>query len=89
MSNFSGKLKILLSFLRGRMSNRDEYGHEEPFKKDKDKNKQITVRMLKDMLEKISPECDNYEVRFDSACGSILKGDFYIYHNQEKISLNG
>jgi hypothetical protein len=59
---------------------------EIPYENDEDRHEQITVRDLIEMLQKCPSE---YEVKFDSACGQILKGYFTIFHDTKEISLNG
>jgi hypothetical protein len=63
-----------------------EYNIETPFAKDTDAWEQVTVGMLKKMLEKLP---DDYQIKYDSACGHINKGDFTIYHDDKTISING
>jgi hypothetical protein len=48
--------------------------------------RQVTVEDLIAMLEKVPKD---YEVKYDSALGQIMKSDFTIYHDSKEISLNG
>lgn len=58
---------------------------ERPYK-DSGNWEQITVRDLIEMLKQAPLD---YEVKFDSAMGQIMKSDFTIYHDSKEISLNG
>jgi len=62
---------------------------EQPFENDPDCGKQITVKILKEMLDKLPSEFDDYEVKYDSALGRICKGEFTIYKESKEISING
>lgn len=59
---------------------------EEPFANGPDRWEQITAGMLIEMLQSVPKD---YEIKFDSACGQIMKGDFTIYHKNKEVSLNG
>ena len=59
---------------------------EQPYKEDEDRYQQLTVGMLKKMLKDLP---DDYIIMYDSAYGEIHKGDFRIYHQEKKISING
>ena len=61
-------------------------GIEYPFEKDEDARSLITVEMLIKMLQKVPKD---YIVKYDSAFGSIMKGDFTVYHDRKEISING
>lgn len=60
-------------------------GPKQPFLTTKDSNEELTVKMLKEMLNFIP---DHYLVRYDSALGHVRKGDFTVYEDKEIVSIN-
>lgn len=69
-----------------KLSEDKESNIETPYENDKDRYKQLTVGMLREMLQNLP---DDYEIKYDSAFGHIHKGDFLIYHDDKTISING
>jgi hypothetical protein len=59
---------------------------EQPYENTKEANDDLTVKDLKEMLKGLP---DDYAVSFDSALGRCVKGDFTIYHDTRRISING
>lgn len=57
-----------------------------PYEGDKDESKDVTVGMLLEMLKDVPKD---YHVSFDGANGMVVKGDFTIYHDSKRISING
>lgn len=64
----------------------EEDSVETPFYRDKDASEQLNVGMLLEILQKLPKD---YLVSYDSALGHVRKGDFTIYHDEKKISING
>jgi hypothetical protein len=60
-----------------------------PFEQDVDASDQITVSMLRDMLNRLPSELNDYAVKYDGACGRIYKRDFTVIPGQKAISING
>ena len=63
--------------------------NEFPYQDDLDRDEYLTVSMLREILKKLPSECDDYIISYDSALGSVHKGDFSIYHEDRSISING
>jgi len=57
-----------------------------PYSTSKDRNKDVTVAMMRDMLKDLP---DDYLISFDGAYGRVVKGDFTVYHDSKEISING
>lgn len=59
---------------------------ETPFKESDDSRTELTVAVLMEMLKSVPGD---YIVSFDSALGLCIKGDFTVYHDSKRISING
>ena len=59
---------------------------EIPLENSPNRSDDLTVGELRKLIDKLP---DDYRVSFDSALGRVVLGDFTIYHDYKKISING
>lgn len=59
---------------------------EIPYENNPDCRDELTVGRLKEMIQALP---DDYIISFDNALGYVVVGDFTIYHNKKRISING